>query len=257
MLDWFQINYMKPNPGKFQFMVLGVKNIVHFTINANGKIISCSNETKLLGITIDNELKFKKHIEDLCKKASYRIHALRRIRGYLAVEKARILANAFIDSQFNYAPLTRMFSGKTLINKICKIHHRTLRVVYNEYNKSYGELLQLNNNVSIHQRHLQYLALEVFKSFMHLNPEFMWSYFNENPIPYDLRKGIKVSLPPVKSFRFGLNSIHFGGSILWNNLHQLINSSIKNSQTTNELKVRLKNLGNICVVETFLYFLTC
>ena len=94
----------------------------------------------------------------------------------MTVEKARILANTFIDSQFNYAPLIWMFTGKT-INKICKIHHRTLRVVYNEYNKTYGEPLQLNNNVSIHQRHLQYLALEVFKSLMHLNSEFMWSYF--------------------------------------------------------------------------------
>ena len=224
MLDWFKINSMKANPGKFQFMLLGVKNIVHFTVNIKGKIIPCSNEVKLLGITIDNELKFKKHIEDLCKKASYKLHALRRIRRYLTVEKARILANAFIDSQFSYVPLIWMFAGKTLINKICEIHHRTLRVVYNEYNKSYGELLQLNNNMSIHQRHLQYLALEVFKPLMHLNQEFMWSYFNENPIPYGLRKGIKVFLPPVKSFRFGLNSIHFRGSILWNNLP----SSIKN-----------------------------
>ena len=218
VLDWFKINSMKANPGKFQFMVLGVINIVHFTINVNSKIIPCSNEVKLLGTTIDNELKFKKHIEDLCKKASYKLHVLRRIRGYLTVEKVRILANAFIDRQFNYAPLIWMFAGKILINTICKIHHRTLRVVYNEFNKSYGELLQFNNNVSIHQRHLQYLALEVFKSLMHLNPEFMWFYFNEIPIPYDLRKGIKVILPPVKSFRFGFNSIHFRGSILWNNL---------------------------------------
>ena len=114
-------------------------------------------------------------------------------------------------------------------------------MVYNEYNKSYGELLQLNNNVSIHQRHLQYLALEVFKSLMHLNPEFMWSYFNENPIPYDLRKGTKVFLPPVKSFRLGLNSVHFRGSILRNNLP----SSIKKSQTINEFKAKIKNLGSI------------
>ena len=69
----------------------------------------------------------------------------------------------------------------------------------------------------------------------------MWSYFNENPIPYDLRKGIKVLLPPVKSFRFGLNSIHFRESIIWNNLLP----SMKNSQTINEFIVKLKNLGNI------------
>ena len=69
-----------------------------------------------------------------------------------------------------------VFAGKTLINKICKIHHRTFLVVYNEYNKSYEELLPFNNNVSIHKRHLKYLALEVFKSFIHINPEFMWCY---------------------------------------------------------------------------------
>ena len=69
----------------------------------------------------------------------------------------------------------------------------------------------------------------------------MWSYFNENPIPYDLRKGIKIFLPINKSFRLGLNSIHSRGSILWNNLP----SSIKNNQTINEFKVKLKNLANI------------
>ena len=66
-------------------------------------------------------IKFKKHIEDLCKKVSYKLHALRRIRGYSTVEKARILAN------FNYVSLIWMFAGKTLINKICEIHHSTLQ----------------------------------------------------------------------------------------------------------------------------------
>ena len=37
-----------------------------------------------------------------------------------------MLANAFINNQFNYAPLVWMFAGKTSINKICKTHHRTL-----------------------------------------------------------------------------------------------------------------------------------
>ena len=71
---------------------------------------------------------------------------------------------------------------------------------------------------------------------MHLNPEFI-----QIPTLYDLRKGTEVFLPPVNSIRLGPNFVHFRGSILWNNLP----SSIKNSQTTNELKAKLKNLGNI------------
>ena len=56
VLDWFKIYSKRTNPGKFQFMILGVKNIAPFRLNVNGKIIPCSNEVKLLGITIDNEL---------------------------------------------------------------------------------------------------------------------------------------------------------------------------------------------------------
>ena len=56
MLDLFKINSMKANPGIFQFMILGVTNIVHFTINVRGKIIPCSSEVNLLGISTDNEL---------------------------------------------------------------------------------------------------------------------------------------------------------------------------------------------------------
>ena len=129
-----------------------------------------------------------------------------------------MLANAFINSQFNYAPLGRMFAGKTSINKICKIHHRTLQVIHNDYQKSYDELLDINKDVTIHQKHLRILALEVFKSITHANPEFMWSYFNENTIPYNLRNGNRLLLPPAKSVKFRINCLIFRGSLLWNNL---------------------------------------
>ena len=134
-----------------------------------------------------------------------------------------------------------MFAGKTLINKICKIHHRTLQVVCDYFDKSYDEQLELNRDLSIHQRHLRYLAIEVFKSIMHLNPRFMWSYFEEKPMPYNLRDGSKLVLPKTKSSRFGINSLRFRGSLLRNNLPV----SVKNCQRLNVFKLELKSLGNI------------
>ena len=41
-----------------------------------------------------------------------------------------MLGNAFIDSQFNYAPLIWMFCRKGLYLKMQKIHHKTLKVIY-------------------------------------------------------------------------------------------------------------------------------
>ena len=143
-------------------MILGDKQNTPFVLNINGKEINNSRKIERLGIVIDNQLKFKKHIENLCKKASFKLHALRRIRTFLTVKKARILVNAFINSQFNYAPLIWLFSSKITINKILKILYRTLQVLYSEYHKSYEELLQNNNDISIHQKHLRILALEVY-----------------------------------------------------------------------------------------------
>ena len=109
--------------------------------------------------------------------------ALRRIRKYLTVEKAKLLANAFINSQFSYAPLIWMFVNKSSIDKILKIHKRTLQIVYDVYDESYENLLNRSDDISLHQKQLLYLAIEVYKSLTKLNPGFMWNFFQINHIP--------------------------------------------------------------------------
>ena len=89
---------------------------------------------------------------------------MRRIRKFLTIEKAKILGNAFKDSQFNYAPLLWMFCRKTLYSKIEKIHHKTLKVIY-ESNDTYDNLLLQSNTVSVHKRHLKFLMTEYIKAY--------------------------------------------------------------------------------------------
>ena len=112
VMEWFKINSLKANPGKFQFMVLGNKDERSFNIHINNVNIKNTNEVTLLGIKIDKNLTFKKHISELCRRASYKLHTLRRIRKCLTLEKTKSLANVFINSQFNYAPLIWMFANK-------------------------------------------------------------------------------------------------------------------------------------------------
>ena len=124
---------------------------------------------ELLELTIDKELNFSKYIDKLCRNAQYTLHALRRIRKYLRLEKAKMLGNAFIDSQFNYAPLIWMFCRKGLYLKTHKIHHKTLKVIY-QSNNTYQEVLELSETVSIHQGHLRFLVTEIHKSTSYLKP---------------------------------------------------------------------------------------
>ena len=96
-------------------------------------------------------------------------------------------------------------------------------------------------DISIHQKHVRILALEDYKSIMHFNPEFIWHCFNTNPIPYNLRKGRRLLIPPAKSVNFRTNSITFRRSPLWN----ILPLRLKNSQTTDDFKFELTNLGKI------------
>ena len=158
VLMWFTVNSLNPNPGKFQYMILGKCITNQLSLFINGIKIKGTFEVAVLEITTGDQLTFKTHIEYICRMAKYKLRALQRIRNYLITEKVRLLATAFVNSQFYYAPLIWMFAGKTLISKVQKIHFRTLQVIYNTYEKSYNELLILNRDISIHQRHLHFLA---------------------------------------------------------------------------------------------------
>ena len=76
LLYWFKINSLKANPGKFQFMILGKKNRLKYGLKIGSITIKESHEVELLGITIDKALNFTKHIENLCRTAKYKLHAL-------------------------------------------------------------------------------------------------------------------------------------------------------------------------------------
>ena len=240
-MEWFKVNSLKANLSKFQLMAVGNKEKRSFNTHINNNQTKNSNEVTLLGIKFDKNLTFKKHMSELRRRASYKLHTLRRIRKYLIIEKAKLLVNAFINSQFNYAPLIWMFANKSSIDKILKIHKRTLQIVYDVYDESYEKLLNRSDDISIHQKHLRHLAIEVYKSLAKLNPGFMWNFFERNHTPYNLRRGDLLLLPPAKSIRYGVNSLAFRGSLLWNNLPP----QVKESQTLEEFKNRIKNLRSI------------
>ena len=82
-----------------------------------------------------------------------------------------------------------MFANKSSIDKILKEHKRTFQIVYDVYDESYENLLNRSGDISIYQKHLGYLAIEVYKSLTKLNSGFMWNFFERNHIPYNLRRG--------------------------------------------------------------------
>ena len=137
-----------------------------------GKIIKSWDTVELLGITLDKNINFKGHIQNICGKAKNKTKALLRIRKFLNLEEAQVLAEAYISSNFRYCPLIWMFCGKMSEILIVKTHYRTLRAIYDIQTRSYEELLRLSGKKKIHTQNLQILMFEVYKCLNNISSPF-------------------------------------------------------------------------------------
>ena len=159
LFNWFKNNCLKNNVDKCHVLVsmnkpVGTK-IGDYTIDNS----ECE---KLLGVKIDVNLNFNDHISDVCKKASRKISALARVTPFMGLSKRKLLMNAFLISQFSYCPLIWMCHSRSNNRKINMLHERCLRIIYNDKQSSFAELLNKDNPDSIHIRNIQRLVVEQY-----------------------------------------------------------------------------------------------
>ena len=217
-LDWFRANSLVANPDKFQMIFLGTNQAEQDFFNFEGNLVYPSKSVKLLGVEIDDKLNFDAHISNICKVVNNKTNGFMRIRSYLNIDHAQKVATAYALSQFNYCDLIWMFCSKTTNKKVVRAHKRALRVTYQDNFSPYEELLQRGHHVTIHQRNLQNLMREVYKSLKKLNPSFMWEFFKILDIPYKLRRCPLLELPEAHGKMYGIYTLGFRSKISWNDL---------------------------------------
>ena len=98
LFTWFANNQIKDNYDKCQLLLSTQESA---SIQVENFTIKSSKAKKLLGINIDNKLKFDIHVESIYQKANRKLNAAGRITNYMELPKRRILMNAFFKSQFN------------------------------------------------------------------------------------------------------------------------------------------------------------
>ena len=106
-------------------LIVAIKENLELEVSCCSKRIEDS--VKLLGIHINNKLNFDYHVNQLCKKASKKLHALARIAKYMDINKQRMLMKVFVSSEFSYCPLTWMFHSRKMQHRINSIQKRTLK----------------------------------------------------------------------------------------------------------------------------------
>ena len=202
LTEWFFKNYMVLNQKKCRYMCIG-RNTENDKFKFDNLLLENSKEEVVLGVIIDNKLTFDSHIKSICRKAGQKLGALLRITNYLNTSQKKLIFSGMIKSQFSYCPLIWMFSSRKSNNLINRIHERSIRIVSSDNESNFENLLEKNKEITIHQRNLQILMIEVFKIINGYAPLIMDNFFIFRENTHNLRNFQIILNENKKTVRYG------------------------------------------------------
>ena len=95
-VSWFKQNGIIVNADKFQAIILNKKEgEAKYKLTIDNNDIESTKSVKELGITIDDRLRFDKHISNLCSKAAMQLNALGRLQKYMGKPEKVAIVNSF------------------------------------------------------------------------------------------------------------------------------------------------------------------
>ena len=112
-------------------------------------------------------------------------------------------------SQLSYCPLVWIFRDRTTNSQNNKVPERDQLIAYRDIGSSFDQLLVIDNSVSIHQRNLQLLLTEIYKTKIKLNPSIMKDIFIEKTSTYTLRDHNGFMVPRVNTTAIGIETIRY------------------------------------------------
>ena len=187
------------------------------------------------------------------QKNGQKVSALARVTRFLPYHRKRDLLKAFIESQFSYCPLIWMFCSRKMNRKINHIHERALRLVYDDYNSSFEQLLIRDNSVSIHHKNIQRVAIEMYEVVNDISPPIMRDLFVKANPSVTRSTNFFVQTHTNTVFK-GENSLRVFGPIVWD---KMLPSNLKTCDSLNEFRNAVKTwIPNNCVCRLCRQYIT-
>ncbi len=128
----WQVNFA---PEKTQAMVVSrspaASQAVAGRVLFGGVTLPLKDDIRILGVDLDKELRFDRHLKHIARQASLRVSALRRIASLLDKRGILLLYKAQIRPYLEYGALTWMSSAPTHLRRLDKVERRVLRLVEN------------------------------------------------------------------------------------------------------------------------------
>ena len=226
-MEWFKHNNMKANASKFQLMYVSRNNdLIEGSIMIEDAQIEPSSSISILGIELDQHLKFISHVDEICHQTGKQINALKRIKHHLEKDSKMTVYNSYINCNFNYCSVIWMFANKSTLNKLERTNKRALRFVTNKGHLSYEEICKEEKQLSVYKRCIRNMAIQMYKINKGTAPDYISELFSTQNSGYAMRDNQRMVLPEYNTVTFGKNSFRYLGAKVWNSIPVTIKHSV-------------------------------
>ena len=219
---WFKCNKLSLNIDKTCFINFNTSKsqpIIPNNIFIDNMPINERESTKFLGVTLDSNLTWNDHANNIITSISKAVGILRRLK-YLVTEKAlTMLYNALILPYIIYCNVVWGNSNKTKINTIFLLQKKALRICSNSNYREHTDPLFLSlKTLKIDDIHKYQTAIFMFKYTHNLLPFFHNAFsLNTDVHAYPTRHRNDFHLNNPKLL-LAHKSIRHNGPDIWNSL---------------------------------------
>ena len=187
--NWLSANKLSLNLNKTHSMLFTLNNRLKSykpKIKINNSQIESINSTTFLGVIIDQNFSWSKHISHLTNKLSKAIGILKKASHAFNKSTLRMLYHSFLQPYFNYCILIWGNAADIHLNKLNLLQRRAIRIISNaQFLDHTTPLFAQQNILKLKDLYYQRCAMFTYKIYSHQFPtsfsnEFKMTVLNHN-----------------------------------------------------------------------------
>ena len=209
-------------------MLITKKSFTSFTrpklsLKIDKHIISETNQTKFLGVIIDNKLSWKQHISHICGKVSKGIGIIIKTCKHLSKEALKSMYYSFIYPYLTYCNHIWGSASISILNRLFILQKKAIRIICGAKRRDPTDPLFLRLKLlPLYDINTFLIGQFMYRVFHKKVPCLFDNYFMLNCVyhSYETRQRYMYHLPTVRT-EYAKNSIKYKGASIWNNILKL------------------------------------
>lgn len=237
VLQWCTNNKMLVNPQKTKSMLITSRqkhqrDPLKLNLVIGNDSIEQIKSHRVLGITVDEELRWHFHINNVCKTVARNIYLLSKLKLYVDKQALNLFFHAHCMSHINYASSVWDGAGEVHLKKLNSLHRRAAKFTVPNPLLSTEQKLISAGILPLTQQFRFNTAVLVFKARSGLAPLYLKDLLTVSGGKYFSDKYI---LPQTRIDLYK-SSFSFQGANIWNSLP----ASVRKCQSLGSFKFCLK-----------------